>query len=54
MRVDQSWIREELYPVRNFHQAFEHGLIDGLAKVAVQQVLGGHNLGPDFKTKPGT
>ncbi len=39
LRVDQSWIREELYPVRNFHQGFEHGLIDGLAKVAVQQLL---------------
>ena len=52
-RVDQSWIREELYPVRNFHQAFEHGLIDGLAKVAVQQVLGGNNLGPDFKNEAG-
>jgi electron-transferring-flavoprotein dehydrogenase len=52
-RVDQSWIREELYPVRNFHQAFEHGLVDGLAKVAVQQVLGGNNLGPDFKNEAG-
>ncbi|HVJ08263.1 MAG TPA: electron transfer flavoprotein-ubiquinone oxidoreductase [Acidisarcina sp.] len=47
-RVDRSWIREELYPVRNFHQAFEYGLVDGLARVAVQQVLGGKNLGPDF------
>src|SRR5471032_2301669 len=31
-RVDESWIRDELYPVRNFHQGFEHGLIDGLVK----------------------
>ncbi len=52
-RVDESWIREELYPVRNFHQAFEHGLIDGLAKAAVQQLLGGGNLGPDFANRAG-
>jgi electron-transferring-flavoprotein dehydrogenase len=52
-RVDESWIREELYPVRNFHQGFEHGLIDGLAKAAIQQLLKGDNLGPDFTNRPG-
>jgi electron-transferring-flavoprotein dehydrogenase len=52
-RVDQSWIREELYPVRNFHQGFEHGLIDGLARAGVQQLLGGNNLGPDYGNKAG-
>src|SRR6201987_4181854 len=30
--VDRSWIKEELYPVRNFHQAFEHGLYDGVLR----------------------
>ena len=53
LRVDQSWIREELYPVRNFHQAFEHGLVDGLAKAGIQQVLGGNNLGPDYRNDAG-
>ncbi|AXC10892.1 Electron transfer flavoprotein-ubiquinone oxidoreductase [Acidisarcina polymorpha] len=52
-RVDESWIREELYPVRNFHQGFEHGLIDGLVKAGVQQVLRGGNLGPDFTNRAG-
>jgi electron-transferring-flavoprotein dehydrogenase len=52
-RVDESWIREELYPVRNFHQAFEHGLIDGFAKAGIQQLLKGANLGPDFTNRPG-
>ncbi len=28
-RVEGSWIKEELYPVRNFHQGFEHGLLPG-------------------------
>src|SRR6185312_1643924 len=26
-KVAASWIREELWPVRNFHQGFEHGLL---------------------------
>ena len=52
-RVEGSWIKEELYPVRNFHQGFEHGLLPGLAHSAVQHVLGGGNLGPDFKNHAG-
>ncbi len=52
-RVDESWIREELYPVRNFHQGFEHGLIDGVVFAGVQHFLGGANLGPDFNNRPG-
>ncbi len=53
VRVDHSWIREELYPVRNFHQGFQHGLIDGLAKAGVQALLHGNNLGPDFSNQAG-
>jgi electron-transferring-flavoprotein dehydrogenase len=52
-RVEGSWIKEELYSVRNFHQGFEHGLLPGLAHSAVQQVWGGRNLGPDFKNHAG-
>jgi hypothetical protein len=29
-RINASWVRDELYPVRNVHQAFGHGLIAGL------------------------
>ncbi|HKO14241.1 MAG TPA: NAD(P)/FAD-dependent oxidoreductase, partial [Acidobacteriaceae bacterium] len=47
--VDRSWIREELWPVRNFHQAFEHGLLEGMVKAGLQQVMRGANLGPDSK-----
>src|SRR5262252_8957295 len=28
-RVDQSYIREELWKVRNFHQSFQHGMLRG-------------------------
>jgi electron-transferring-flavoprotein dehydrogenase len=52
-RVEGSWIKEELYPVRNFHQGFEHGLLGGLARSGVQQLLGGRNFGPDFKNHAG-
>jgi electron-transferring-flavoprotein dehydrogenase len=51
--VDGSWIREELWPVRNFHQGFEHGLLEGLVKAGIQQVMRGGNLGPDGKNHAG-
>jgi electron-transferring-flavoprotein dehydrogenase len=52
-RVEGSWIREELYPVRNFHQGFEHGLLPGLVNSGIQQVLGGRNPGGDLSNHAG-
>jgi len=43
-KVDASWIKRELYPVRNFHQGFEGGLIQGFANAALQQISGGRGL----------
>jgi electron-transferring-flavoprotein dehydrogenase len=51
--VNESWIHKELWPVRNFHQAFEHGRIEGLVSAAVQQVMGGAVFGPDKKNPAG-
>ncbi|WP_158751085.1 electron transfer flavoprotein-ubiquinone oxidoreductase [Acidobacterium sp. S8] len=51
--VDKSWIKDELFPVRNFHQAFEHGLYDGMIKAGLQQLMHGSNLGPDSKNEAG-
>ncbi len=51
--VDKSWIREELWPVRNFHQGFEHGLLEGMVKAGIQQVLRGSNLGRDGRNPAG-
>jgi electron-transferring-flavoprotein dehydrogenase len=51
--VDRSWIREELWRVRNFHQGFEHGMLEGLVKAGIQEVMGGGNLGPDAKNHAG-
>ena len=42
--VKGSWIREELYPVRNFHQGFENGFVTGMMHTALQQITGGHGI----------
>ena len=42
--VDASWIKDELWETRNFHQAFENGLVSGLFHTAVQQITGGRGL----------
>jgi electron-transferring-flavoprotein dehydrogenase len=40
-RIDRSAVREELYPVRNAHQAFEYGLFPGLAFAGLAVVTRG-------------
>jgi electron-transferring-flavoprotein dehydrogenase len=42
--VDASWIKDELWQVRNFHQGFEKGLVPGLLHTMVQQLTGGRGL----------
>ena len=43
-RVETSWIRDELWKVRNFHQGFEHGLWAGMFHAGLQQITGGRGL----------
>ena len=43
-RVEKSWIKKELWPVRNFHQAFEHGFWQGMFHAGIQQITGGRGL----------
>ncbi|PYP92173.1 MAG: electron transfer flavoprotein [Candidatus Angelobacter sp. Gp1-AA117] len=52
-RVDASWIRDELYEVRNFHQGFENGLVHGLLHTALQQITGGRGLHEVYTTHAG-
>jgi electron-transferring-flavoprotein dehydrogenase len=52
-RIDTSWIREELYEVRNFHQAFEHGLVKGILHSALQQLTGGRGVREVYPTHAG-
>ena len=39
-----SYIGKELYKVRNFHQAFQKGLLTGLVKAGFQYIFGGRIL----------
>jgi electron-transferring-flavoprotein dehydrogenase len=43
-RFEASWAREELWQVRNFHQAFEPGLFAGMLDAGVQMLTGGRGL----------
>ena len=52
-RVDKSWIREELWPVRNFHQGFEHGFLEGMFHAGLQQITGGRGLHARYTTHAG-
>jgi electron-transferring-flavoprotein dehydrogenase len=44
-KIEASWIREELFPVRNFHQAFDHGMIGGMLQAGLGLVTGGRGWG---------
>jgi electron-transferring-flavoprotein dehydrogenase len=43
-RVEQSYIKKEMWAVRNFHQSFKYGLYGGLFHTALQFVTGGRGL----------
>src|SRR5215469_10329697 len=52
-RVEKSWIREELWKVRNFHQGFEHGLFEGMIHAGLQQITLGRGLHERYKSHAG-
>jgi electron-transferring-flavoprotein dehydrogenase len=52
-KVEQSWIKKELWEVRNFHQAFHGGLYSGLVQAGLQFVTGGRGLGDPMRSDPG-
>ena len=43
-KLERSWIREELWKVRNFHQGFEHGFWRGMIHAGIQQFTGGRGV----------
>jgi electron-transferring-flavoprotein dehydrogenase len=51
--VENSWIKKELWPVRNFHQGFEKGFLHGLFNTAIQQITGGRGLHKKYPSRPG-
>ncbi|HVQ63437.1 MAG TPA: electron transfer flavoprotein-ubiquinone oxidoreductase [Terriglobia bacterium] len=42
--VEASWIKEELWRVRNFHQGFERGFVAGMLHTGLQLVTGGRGV----------
>src|SRR5215831_8206833 len=52
-RVENSWVKEELWKVRNFHQAFEHGLFAGMLHAGIQMITGGRGLRNKYGNRPG-
>jgi len=52
-RVEKSWIKEELWPVRNFHQGFDNGFLSGMFHAGVQQVTGGRGLRAHYSNHAG-
>jgi electron-transferring-flavoprotein dehydrogenase len=52
-KIEQSWIKKELWAVRNFHQGFHHGLYAGLFYASIQFVTGGRGLIDPMRARPG-
>src|SRR6202050_5272494 len=53
-KIDRSWLKEELWAVRNFHQAFHAGLWKGLILAGLQFVTGGRGLSDPMRSAPGS
>jgi electron-transferring-flavoprotein dehydrogenase len=52
-KVETSWIKDELWKVRNFHQGFEHGFLPGMFHAGLQQITGGRGLYARYSNTPG-
>lgn len=52
-KIDASYIKKELWKVRNFHQSFRNGLFDGLVHSALQEITGGRGLIDPMRVHPG-
>jgi electron-transferring-flavoprotein dehydrogenase len=52
-KVESSWIKDELWKVRNFHQGFEHGFWRGMFHAGLQQFTGGRGLRSRYASSPG-
>jgi electron-transferring-flavoprotein dehydrogenase len=52
-KIEASWIKKELWEVRNFHQAFHGGLYSGLVQAGLQFVTGGRGLSDPMRSEAG-
>src|SRR5260221_18488 len=52
-KVEESYIKKELWLVRNFHQSFQYGLLGGLFHAGLQFVTGGRGVIDPMRVRPG-
>jgi len=52
-KLDRSWLKKELWAVRNFHQGFHGGLWSGLVNAGFQFFTGGRGLVDPLRTQAG-
>ena len=52
-RVENSWIKDELWKVRNFHQGFEKGFWAGIFHAGLEQITGGRGVRDRYEATPG-
>ena len=52
-KVENSYLKKELWEVRNFHQAFQYGLVGGLFHAGLQFFTGGRGLIDPMRVRPG-
>ena len=52
-KVEQSYIKKELWKVRNFHQSFQHGMLRGFVNAGFQQISGGRGLIDPMRVEAG-
>jgi electron-transferring-flavoprotein dehydrogenase len=52
-KIEQSYIKKELWQVRNFHQSFQRGMLGGFVQTALQQISGGRGLVDPLRARAG-
>lgn len=52
-KLEASWVKKELWEVRNFHQGFHDGLWPGLFNAGMQFISGGRGLTDPARCRPG-
>jgi len=52
-KIEHSYIKDELWKVRNFHQSFHNGLFVGLVLSGLQEITGGRGWVDPMRTRPG-
>jgi len=52
-KLEASWVRKELWSVRNFHQGYQHGFFRGLFHTAAQMISGGRGFVDPMRARAG-